>query len=122
MSFAVSAAISPAGPPPIIAIFTRYLFIVTDRNHTGLVRPKSVRRGAFNVGLESTTYERPFSRTNTTQCQNGRPCSRCHLMAINAQSGKSAHERNGLVAREARRPNCVSSRRTDAVSDQSLES
>jgi len=81
---ATSAAISPAGPPPIMAIFTRYLFIVTVKNHTGLIRPKSVRRGAFNVGLESTTYDRSFSRTNTTQCQNGRPCSRCHLMANNA--------------------------------------
>ena len=54
LASATFAAISPAGPPPIMAIFTRYLFIVTVKT----TRPPYVRsrsEGAFNVGLESTT-------------------------------------------------------------------
>jgi len=64
-------------------------------NHLGFMRPKSVRIGVRNLRLGSSTTGPLGPRRKTTQCQNARSRSLCHLMASSARSGRASHEVKG---------------------------
>src|SRR5262245_47830395 len=86
---------------PINPSFSQYLcqslgtVFVTAINHFGFMRPKSVLACRLSDAAESRTTALPCSRTKTTQCQQVRPRSRCHLMASNARAGNADQDSKG---------------------------
>jgi hypothetical protein len=107
---------SPAAPFAARANSLAFVIVIY---HRGDMRPKSVRRWVRSERLGSSTTGPVGPRQKTTQCQNERPRTRCHLIASSARSGNDRHAANRTSALAARTPNSRRSRRTYSVSDHS---
>ena len=71
------------------------------------MRPKSVRVFVLSDFLGSKTTGPVGLRQKTTQCQKGRPLSRCHLMERSAKFGSVSHEEKGRSPSPAEMPEKV---------------
>jgi hypothetical protein len=91
-------------------------------NHFGFMRPKSVRTCRRSARFESSTTGPSGPRQNTTQCQDARSPSLCHLTASSARSGRASHEVNGTLLLAALIPYSLSNLRTWCVSDHNFGS
>src|SRR5207249_10260739 len=81
-----------------------FYFRSTGIHHLGFMRPKSVLLWLRRLRFESSTTGPSDPRQNTTQCQNARPRSLCHLTASNARSGRASHEVKGTSVLAERIP------------------
>ena len=95
---------------------------LTGMNHFTFMRPKSMRTWRRSARFESSTTGPQGPRQNTTQCQNVRSCSLCHLTANCTRSGRASHEVKGTSVLADRILYSLSSLRTWCVSDHNLES